>query len=91
MKKIEIDCVDLLDSVMSKKDGFLIVTDSIAGNKIHHFSCSLVQKEQYIKKVIEGQNKHIRFIWVDSAEQATGDLKADLCMNCIAPLSNFLF
>ncbi len=91
MKKIEIDCIDLLDSVLSKKEGFIIVADNIAGNKIHHFSCSLAQKDQYIKKVIENQNKSIKFIWVDSAEQATGDLKSDLCMNCIAPLSNFLF
>ncbi len=91
MKKIEIDSVDLLDSLLSKKEGFIIVADRAIGNKIHHISCSLVQKSHYIKKVVENHKKVIRFIWVDSAEQATEDLKSDLCMNCIAPLSDFLF
>ena len=91
MKRFEIDTPDLLDFVLSKKEGFVIVVDSEAANKIHHFSCSLVQKPNYMTKVVEKQNKTAKFFWVDSAEEATGDLKAELCMNCIAPMRDFLF
>ena len=91
MSKVELDTVDLLDTMLSKKDGFIIVIDKEYGNKIHHFSCSHVQKNQFVKKVVENNNMDIRFVWVDSAEEATGDLKSDLCMNCIAPMRTFLF
>lgn len=91
MSKFEIDTLSLMEFVLSKKDGFIIAADSEAGNKIHHFSCPLVQKDQFIKKVINNEKKNIKFFWVDSAEEATGDLKADLCMNCIAPMRTFLF
>ena len=91
MSRLAIDTVDILDFVLSKKEGFVIVVDSEAGNKIHHFSCTLVQKDSYIKKVVGNPNGNIKFFWVDSAEEATGDLKADLCMNCIAPMRTFLF
>ncbi len=91
MKRFIIDTPDLLDFVLSKKEGFVIIVDSSAGNKIHHFSCSLVQKSSYMKKVVDNQSRTTKFFWVDSAEEATGDLKADLCMNCIAPMRDFLF
>ena len=91
MNKFEVETPDLLDLVLSKKEGFIIVLDNETGNKIHHFSCSLVQKDRFIKKVIENPKKSIKFFWVDSAVEATGELKSDLCMNCIAPMRNFLF
>lgn len=91
MSKIEIDTLDLMESVLAKKDGFIIIVNNEAENKIHHYSCTLVQKEQFIKKVLNNEKKNIKFVWVDSAEEATGDLKAEICMNCIAPMRTFLF
>ncbi len=91
VKKFEIDSLDLLDFVLSKKEGFIIVLDSTAGNRIHHYSCTLVQKNNFIKKVLENPKKNVRFVWVDSAVEATGDLKSELCMNCISPMKHFLF
>lgn len=83
MKRFEIDTPDLLDFVLSKKEGFVIVVDSESGNKIHHYSCSHVQKPSYIQKVVEDHSRSTKFFWVDSAEEATGNLKASLCMDCI--------
>jgi hypothetical protein len=55
----------------SEGKGYILVTDSANGNKIHSPGCMYVKEEYFTKKVVEGHNKNGRYYWAATKDAAS--------------------
>jgi hypothetical protein len=78
----EIETLEELDQIISKKEGFIVITDT-TGNKIHSVSCRWVNRNGFELKVIVNRKRNGRYFWSKDYHEAEARFRAKDCRTCI--------
>jgi len=79
----EIKTKDEFREIKESGAGYLLITDTANGNRIHKLSCSHVKEDYFEEKVLKEKCKNGNYYMIDDIEGAMERYNADLCMKCM--------
>lgn len=81
-KWLELKTLEVFRTVKSSGVGYVVITDTATGNKVHKPSCMWVQRDYFNQKVIVNHCRNGHYYWTDSLQFAQTYWGATICPIC---------
>ena len=66
----KLQTLEEFNSVISKKNGFVVITDVSNPTKIHFPSCPRLKEDYFFEKMVENDGKYGLYLWYESRKES---------------------
>ena len=66
----KIETLEEFRSIISKREGFVTLTDFANPNRVHSVTCNRLKEKWFFEKVVENMGKSGSYLWYLSKEEA---------------------